>query len=240
MAEENIVDREYTRASEIPDIETSKSFDRRVRKLGSKARKSINENKNAKLHLVEKKTAESDETVKEMTIRSAKRGARVFVLVAALIALFSVTATGINPFQEKIRNFFIETFSAGSIIQFDDNNPINGTLYSEYTYMPEGYELSERDSHETFEKIVYKNENGNEIFCISRSNSSSMSSLDTENMKSEEIAINGLTAMYYSSEDFSGIMWSNGEYNYSVYTASGDISKAELIKIAESRKNVYS
>lgn len=105
MAEENIVDREYARASELPDIETSKDFDKRIRKLASKARKSIKENKsagrtgakvnetNGNLHLVERKTAESEENVKEMTVRSAKRGIRVFVLVAALIALFSVTAT---------------------------------------------------------------------------------------------------------------------------------------------------
>lgn len=239
MAEENIVDREYTRASEIPDIETSKSFDRRVRKLGSKARKSINENKNAKLHLVEKKTGESDETVKEMTVRSAKRGARVFVLVAALIALFSVTATGINPFQEKIRNFFIETFSAGSIIQFDDNNPINGTLYSEYTYMPEGYELSEKTRASDYEKLIFSNADGAQIVCVSVGNDSSLSSIDTENMTSEEVYVNALTAIYYSSDDFAGLLWSNGEHYYSVYTASNDISKSELIKIAESRENVH-
>lgn len=220
LAEESIAKQEIARVSEMLDFETSEDFDKRVNKI-------IRQNKN------EKQT-----TQMENTPRATRRATRVFILVAALIAIFSVTATAVNPLHERIRNFFVETFSSGSLIQFNDSNSVRGTLYSEYTYIPKGYELVEKKSSDASERMLYKNDAGNEVVCDSGKNNSSALSADTENMTGEEIAVGGLTGIYYSSDSFSKLMWSNGDYNYSI-SSNEPLSQKELIKIAESRENVY-
>ncbi len=212
LAELDLAEQDCARVSNMPDIETSKRFDRRVNKI-------IRRMKTGKY-------------------KNTKKAARVLILVAALIAVFSINATGVNPLQEKVRNFFVNTFNAGSLIQFEDDNSTRGTLYSEYTWVPEGYELLEKDSKETYERIVYKGNAGDEIISVSRKNDSSILSVDTENMKFEEIVINNSSAMYYADDESSQIIWSKGNYNYRI-TVSSSVAKDELIKMAESRENVY-
>ena len=154
-AELNIAEQDSIRLSEMPDIETSKDFDRRVDKI-----------------IRRMKTGKYKKTRKVL---------RVFILVAILIVTFSITATGVDPLHERIRNFFIETFSDGSTIEFKDSSITRGTLYSEYTYIPEGYELVKHVQDPFFEKYVFEDLNGNQLFCASRSNDEAFSMLNTEN-----------------------------------------------------------
>ena len=214
-AELNIAEQDSIRLSEMPDIETSKDFDRRVDKI-----------------IRRMKTGKYKKTRKVL---------RVFILVAILIVTFSITATGVDPLHERIRNFLIETFSDGSTIEFKDNSMTRGTLYSEYTYIPEGYELVKHVQDPRFEKFVFEDSQGNQLFLSSRPNDESFSMLDTEEVGVEEIIINILPGLYYYKDDFTQVTWSEGKYNYSVhqYSLTEQLSKEELIKIAESRKNVY-
>lgn len=212
-AELNIAEQDSIRLSEMPDIETSKDFDRRVDKI-----------------IRRMKTGKYKKTRKVL---------RVFILVAILIVTFSITATGVDPLHERIRNFFIETFSDGSTIEFKDNSMTRGTLYSEYTYIPEGYEIVTHEKGKTFEKYTFGDGNGNQIFCTSRVNDNSFSMLNTENVMSEEVVVNKMTAVYYSQDEFNQLVWMQGEYHYSVRSVTHLFSKEELIKIAESRENVY-
>lgn len=214
-AEQNIAEQDSIRLSEMPDIETSRDFDRRVDKI-------IRRMKTGKF-------------------KRTKKALRVFILVAILIVTFSLTATGVDPLHERIRNFFIETFSDGSTIEFKDSGLTNGTLYSEYTYIPEGYELVEHTKGFSLERFAFEDSNGNQLFCTARPNDNSFSMLDTEDVGVEEITINALPGLYCSQDDFSQVTWSEGEYNYSVYqyASTNQLSKEELIRIAESRKNVY-
>lgn len=214
-AEQNIAEQDSIRLSEMPDIETSKDFDRRVDKI-------IRRMKTGKF-------------------KNTKKALRVFILVAILIVTFSLTATGVDPLHERIRNFFIETFSDGSTIEFKDSGLTNGTLYSEYTYIPEGYELVEHTQDPRFERFAFEDLDGNQLFFTSQPNDNSFSMLNTENATVEEIAINGFPAIYHFKDSFVQVAWSTGDYNYSVHQCAltDQLSKEELIRIAESRKNVY-
>lgn len=214
-AELNIAEQDSIRLSEMPDIETSKDFDRRVDRI-----------------IRRMKTGKYKKTRKVL---------RVFILVAILIVTFSITATGVDPLHERIRNFFIETFSDGSTIEFKDNSMTRGTLYSEYTYIPEGYELVEHTKGSSLERFAFEDSDGNQLFCTARSNDNSFSMLNTENATVEEIMIHGFPSIYYTQEEFCRVTWSEGQYNYSVhqYVSTNQLLKEELVKIAESRKNVY-
>ncbi len=215
LAEINLAEQDCTRVSEMPDIETSKSFDKRVNKIIRR--------------------------MKTGRYKNTRKTARVLILVAALIAIFSITATSVDPLHERIWNFFVETFSDGSTVEFEGNDSTRGTLYSEYTYIPEKYELVKHVQDPLFEKYVFETSDGSQLFCTSKRNDDSLYILNTENTEPEEIIIDNLSALYYSQDEFSKITWSKGEYVYSVYQHSSTnlLSKQELIKIAESRKNVY-
>ncbi len=215
LAEINLAEQDCTRVSEMPDIETSKSFDKRVNKIIRR--------------------------MKTGRYKNTRKTARVLILVAALIAIFSITATSVDPLHERIRNFFIETLTDISTVEFEDNNSTKGTLYSRYTYIPDGYELVTHEQGKLLERLVFEDTVGNQFICTSRSNDESFSMLDTEDTLMEEITIDALPALYHSKDDFSRVTWSKGEYNYSVqqYSSTNPLSKDELIKIAESRENVY-
>lgn len=215
IAEEDIAKNEFSRLNEMPDIETSDDFDERINKI-------IRRMKSGK-H------------------KGTKKFFRVLILVAALIVVFSVTAIGATPFHEKIKYFFMETFHDVSTVEFENSNSTRGTLYSKYSYIPEGYEMTNHTKDSRYEKYTFEDAEGNQLFCTSRANDNSLSMLDTEDIVPEEITINKSSALYYSKENFSRVTWSTGEYHYSIYqySSTNQITKDELIKMAESRENVY-
>lgn len=215
IAEEDIAKNEFSRLNEMPDIETSGDFDERINKI-------IRRMKSGK-H------------------RGTKKFFRVLILVAALIVVFSVTAIGATPFHEKIKYFFMETFHDVSTVEFENSNSPRGTLYSKYSYIPAGYEMTNHTKDSRYEKYTFEDAESNQLFCTARINEDSFSILDTEDTFTEEITIDTLDAIYYSKDDFSKVIWTKGEYIYSIYqySANNQITKDELIKIAESRENVY-
>ena len=59
----------------------------------------------------------------------------------------------------------------------------------------------------------------------------SKESYNLEKINHETIENSGIEYIYYEDEVDKGIVWNNGEYSY---TISGNITKNELLKIAES------
>lgn len=215
IAEEDIAKNEFSRLNKIPDIKTSGNFDERINKIIRR--------------------------MKSVKRRGTKKFFRVLILVAALIVVFSVTAIGATPFHEKIKYFFMETFHDVSTVEFENSNSTRGTLYSKYSYIPAGYEMTNHTQDSRYEKYTFEDVEGNQLFCTGKHNDDSFYILDTENISAEEILINGTDAIYYSQDEFCKITWIKGEYIYSIYqySSTNQITKDELIKMAESRENVY-
>ena len=88
----------------------------------------------------------------------------------------------------------------------------------------------------TYEKIIrnlvsFYEKNGEQIFDVEKSYLRSTIGFDTENSIKEELQINGADAAYYRTADNWGtVIFNNGEY---IYHISGNISKEELVKIAQ-------
>lgn len=216
LAEQDLAEQDYLRFAATPDIETSKEFDERVDKI---------------IISMEPK-AYSKPSAFRKTIRT-------LIAIAAIIAIFSISATGGNPFMETVKDFFIRTFTDGSIVTFEDNDQTVGTLYSNYTWIPEGYELVEHEQGNTYERIVFENSNKNKLTCMTRKSTPSWAGINTEDVPSEEIYIDTLPGLYCEYEDSTQIIWNIGEYYYYISATEENISKKDLIRIAESRENVY-
>ncbi len=216
LAEQDLAEQDYLRFAATPDIETSKEFDERVDKIIASM-----EPQNCSKPSVLRKTI------------------RTLILVAAIMVIFSISATGGNPFMETIKDFFIRTFTDGSVVTFDDNDQTAGTLYSNYTWIPEGYELVEHTQDEIHELFIFEDQNMNKLTCMSRKNAPSWNLINTEDAPTNEIYINNLPGLYYKQENFVELIWNNGEYYYYINATSNSITKDDLIRIAESRENVY-
>lgn len=216
LAEQDLAEQDYLRFAATPDIETSKEFDERVDKI---------------IISMEPKTYSKPSAFRK-TIRT-------FIAIAAIIAIFSISATGGNPFMETVKDFFIRTFTDGSIVRFEDNDQTVGTLYSNYTWIPDGYELVEHEQDEIQEIFVFEDHNKNQLICITRKSTPSKSGINTEDALTDEIYINNLPGLYYEQENFIEVIWNTGEYYYYINAESKNISKEDLIRIAESRENVY-
>ena len=77
--------------------------------------------------------------------------------------------------------------------------------------------------------FIYKH--GEQIFDVENSYLLSTIFFDRENSVKEELQINGADAAYYRTADNWGtVIFNNGEY---IYHISGNISKEELVKIAQ-------
>ena len=87
------------------------------------------------------------------------------------------------------------------------------------------------DKYESVNLFLFSYKNGEQIFDVEKSYLRSTIGFDTENSVKEELQINGADATYYRTADNWGtVIFNNGEY---IYHISGNISKEELVKIAQ-------
>ena len=95
-------------------------------------------------------------------------------------------------------------------------------------YVPEGFTKTICDKTPEMLTVVFERDNS--YFYVSYSSLDGNYSLDTENSTAEPITINKSEGMYIKNPRFNAVMWFTQE-NY--FEILGNISKAELIKIAE-------
>ena len=173
---------------------------------------------------------------------------RVAVCILAVVALsFAVLMTS-SKVQAAVSETVVEWYDKYIIVNLryldkeDDNNDKSmfadvdvGEL--EIGYIPEGFFLLNSQESESLRFYTYENTDG-KIIVINISNSDENSSnLDNENTQYEEAEINGMKAFVVYSEDehFGSIIW--GDTSITV-NLSGDLSKDELVLIAENIKPI--
>ena len=154
--------------------------------------------------------------------RSAARG----VLIAAiLLAIATVTLAATVG-----REFIVEKFSNYSTYNVVDSSNVESVDDINIGYIPEGFEFSSKEITDFSQHYIYNN-NGNWLI-IYKSKISNAIDFDTEHENIKNINVNSFDGIYYenSSTNYSGIIWNNGNY---VYTVEGNITEKELTKIAE-------
>ncbi len=156
------------------------------------------------------------------------RAIKVMLVAAVLFALL-LTAFVVPSSRE----FIIDKFDIASRYQMTTQsiNSVSGEI--KVGYIPEGYEL---ENKEEYDKCLFYNyiSTTSLSFTISKYPSSMEIDFDTENSNAINIMINNITYTYY--ESLSGnrsIMWQKNDY---IYQIDGQISKDEMLKIAETVK----
>lgn len=152
------------------------------------------------------------------------------ILVAAVLLALLLTAF-VFP---SSRDSFMDNFNIASRYQMTKEN--KNSVPNEITvgYIPEGFELE--DTQPSSKGVLYAySSSSNSKFTITKFSSAIEIDFDTETNDSEIIYMNNV-AYTYSENTLSNnknIVWIDNDY---IYRVDGNLSKDEMLKIAESIK----
>ncbi|MFR5684706.1 MAG: DUF4367 domain-containing protein [Clostridia bacterium] len=161
--------------------------------------------------------------------RKARIHKRITVLLAAIVMLLALALQ-----FEPVRRFIRETFEEYTKVFYGTSYETQGDNYIADTfnigYLPEGFILTEKTDMGIF--MLYQFEDSVHYFRLQQySVEDYQSSLDTEHQDMEQVQINEQdgTLIQIDSEIF--MVWTLGD---SVFTLVGNLSKGDMIQIAES------
>ncbi|WP_053986079.1 DUF4367 domain-containing protein [Niameybacter massiliensis] len=100
-------------------------------------------------------------------------------------------------------------------------------------YLPEGFEITEKEQIFNDVYITYKNAIGKEILFRKIEINTNNSIVDTEGTVLEKLILDDREFYYYENKGIKNIMWIQGEYQMKI---SSEIEKTELMKISLSIK----
>lgn len=152
-------------------------------------------------------------------------GKTIRILLIAAILLAVATTVFAIP---SCREFIVKQFSDHSEYQVSDTENAEKVESLELGYIPEGFEKAEDYGY------IYFYKKDDRSFSVEKCELNTDLAYDTEKYDDEKIEINGISAVYFKSDNnYQGIIFNNGEY---IFIISGNIEKDELVKIAQNVK----
>lgn len=148
------------------------------------------------------------------------------MLVAAILMALLMTAFVFPSSREST----VDSFNVFSIFKITEHNKNSVNREIKVGYIPEGFELEQKDASAKAIQFKYISKNG-QFFTILKCSSSMEMEFNTEFSNSEEIIVNNIKYVYCEgNEGVNNIVWTINDY---VYRLSGTLTKDELLKIAK-------
>ena len=147
------------------------------------------------------------------------------ILIAAILLLIATVALASTVGKDFVIKHF-GSYATYEVVNNEKGEKVDGINIG---YIPEGFEQTDYQQLKDMIVVVY--EYNNYHIDISKITIESKESYNLEKINHETIENSGIEYIYYEDEVNKGIVWNNGEYSY---TISGNITKNELLKIAES------
>lgn len=151
---------------------------------------------------------------------------------------FSALTVSVEAFRIKLFNMIIDINNRYSEFTFEaedscTNDTVGEDLNGYYpSYIPEGYKIDELEEYDFNQKIKFKTED-NKYLYFNQKKLETAYQVDTENAKVSTIYINEEKAILSIKNEYSIIVWANGEYTFSI---NGQLEKEEIVKMARSVK----
>jgi hypothetical protein len=160
---------------------------------------------------------------------------KAICLTAAILLMGSMTVAAVTPIREWFVGLFVKNNGKNAdvfAVQGDvpSEELPNNFIYCEPTFIPSGFEENIRKEKENQLIIGYCSVN-NKTFQYYQDTLTTKYQIDTENMTTETVSINGYEAYLSFDEENSIIVWNDGLYSYSI---SGELCKSDIIKVANS------
>ena len=187
-------------------------------------------------YLEELKKKEKKKMRKLFFKRQLQRAAIVFV---ALTIGFTSLMVGVEAFRVEVMRMFFDVQETYTEISFKETDTVPPELLADMKYyyypeyIPKGYELVSAVG-ESLKNSVYKDSKENELFFI-QTLLSTKTRFDTEGAIVEDVIVSGLEGVYVEKDERKILLWHDDEM---VFQIIGQITKQELLKMAESMKFV--
>jgi len=156
--------------------------------------------------------------------------AAVYLSIIAVILISTITVYGYK--SDLIRRIFDTTTDISLIYDPEKMKDEIDIVYSP-GYIPEGYEMIFNDKVLTRVLTRYANSNTDEIV-LGQYSSRNITSIDNEDTLEEDVTINGNEGIYTLKHGQHTLIWSDYGYLFNLIATDPEITKEELIKIAES------
>lgn len=188
--------------------------------------KEIPEHTFSKEHNEKMKSLLSDNLIKYKPKLSKKT--LKFILIAAIILSLAITVfvTAKPAFEKYSLNKYSDHSEYEVLAPKKKTKKVKSLTIN---YIPKDFEKTEIDESDYM--FMYRYEKNDEFFYVKKLQLGGTTSINTEKYGSEKIKIGSLDAIYYQPEiNIGGLLFNNSEY---VYIVCGNISKDELVKIAQ-------
>lgn len=156
---------------------------------------------------------------------SAKKYAKAALLAILLSA--GITVVGVEGVRVKFLNLVMEAGEKATGLIFDtDSEYMSDEI--ELSYIPEGFELQEKDIQEGYLYLKFKKKEL--YFTIQMLEEHKALHIDTEDAEVGKTTINGNEAIYSYKDEVGTIVFHDEHYAYTVF---GNLPREQLIDIAE-------
>ena len=151
------------------------------------------------------------------------------MLVAAILLALMMTAFVFPSSRES----FMDNFNIASRYQMTKHNKNSVPDKITVGYIPEGFKLISQESYAKSSMCHYASEN-KATFRIHKNSSATEIDFNTEDIETETIIVDNREYTYSLGLSNVGyLLWHENDY---IYQINGDVSKEEMLKIAESIK----
>lgn len=163
-------------------------------------------------------------------------GKRVAIIILAIMISLTATTFSVKAIRETVIEFITETFEKFTKISVENeelNPPQVEFVKTAPQYIPGGYTVESEIDIGGLYQINYNNNENNPIVYGQELYYGSINHINTEDVEYEKIFINSYEGVFYNKNSVNTLVFADDTYMYTIY---GQISKDELIKIAESIK----
>ena len=178
----------------------------------------------------------------EKFTKNAKRiSQRAAIIVVCIIAVSAVLISSVDALRVRFLNLFIDTGEEYSKIKVTDNSNLqnqneNMKILSESEdlkncYVPEEFLVQKIIKQVDTVTILFKTSDSKSLVFEQSSDLKKDYMIDTENAVKERVTVQGQEAVIVEKDNTEILFWNNGEKVFNLY---GQISKEEILKIAES------
>ncbi len=151
------------------------------------------------------------------------------ILIVCCVAVTAVGVVKVDALRTRFLRLLYEPDAPNSDIDFiGDKTNYYADDYIHISYIPDGFKMTE-SSHEV--GVGYTFQNNNQYFTLDANNIETAGfNVDTEDMEIENLKIQNNDAIYLTKPRVNILVWSDDD---TAYVLCGNISKEDIIKIAE-------
>lgn len=163
--------------------------------------------------------------------KAAKFGRYAVTVCAAVIVAVSISVVSVDALRVKFLDWLANIRPTHTT--YNDIDYYNDSVFPEY--MTSGYSLQFYSKDNSIITETFIN-NNNYIISILINTDNTVFNSDNEATDSELIEINQNIAMYTERDESKSLMWNDDKASYVISSNDPELSKAELVEIAQTLK----